>query len=337
MENLRSATVWQRRLVFFLFFGGGIMALIAVTWLLANQAINGGQRTTSYAFIPGAVVNEFAALPDDDAYPAAVAAAPDGTVYTGSFATGAIWSITPAGTVSEVPGSRDAVGALMGLTVAPDGSLLVVDQLDTDPRTSGGKVLRLADGAATTFADVGFTAPNDITFDAAGHVYVSDSGSNQVWRFDADGSNGAVWWVPPTPVEGEKRRAITGLAYDPSRDAIVITDPELNDIFRVSLADNATELVYHHGDRQNPPGFDGATVTPDGTLYVAALGQNGVVQVTDGKIEYVAGRFRGSSDVEFVAPNLLYVTNFDQTSIVLPIVHAQLPFALDRIVLSTAP
>ncbi len=336
MENLRSATVWQRRLVFLLFFGGGIMALIAVTWLLANQAINGGQRAQGYGFIPGALVTEFATLPDDDSYPAAVAAAPDGTIYTGSFATGAIWSITPDGVVSEVPGSRDEVGALMGIAVAPDGSLLVVDQLDTDPRSSGGKVLRLADGAATTFADVGFTAPNDITLDAAGHVYVSDPGSNQVWRFDADGANGTVWWVPPATT-GDTRRAITGLAYDPSRDAIVITDPELNDIFRVSLADNATELIYQHGDRQNPPGFDGATVTPDGTLYVAALGQNGIVQVNDGKLEYIAGRFRGASDVEFVAPNLLYVTNFDQSSIVLPIVHAQLPFALDRIELSPAP
>ncbi len=337
MENLRSATVWQRRLVFFLIFGGILMALVAVTWLLANQAINGGQRVTSYAFLPGATVAEFAALPDDDAYPAAVAAAPDGTIYTGSFATGAIWSITPEGVVSEVPGSRDAVGALMGIAVAPDGSLLVVDQLDTDPRSAGGKVLRLADGAATTFADVGFTAPNDITLDAAGHVYVSDPGSNQVWRFDADGSNGAVWWVPPAQASGEQRRAITGLAYDPLRDAIVITDPELNDIFRVSLADNSSELIYHHGDRQNPPGFDGATVTPDGTLYVAALGQNGIVQVDDGKLDYIAGHFRGASDVEFVAPDYLYVTNFDQTSIVLPIVHAQLPFALDRIELSPAP
>ncbi len=337
MQNLRSATVWQRRLIFLLFFGGGIMALIAVTWLLANQAINGGQRSTAYAFVPGVTVAEFATLPDDDAYPAAVAAAPDGTIYTGSFATGAIWSITPTGVVSEVPGSRDAVGALMGIAVAPDGSLLVVDQLDTDPRSSGGKVLRLADGTATTFADVGFTAPNDVIFDASGHVYVSDSGSNQVWRFDADGTNGAVWWVPPASADGDKRRAITGLAYDPLRDAIVITDPELNDIFRVSIADNSSELIYHHGDRQNPPGFDGATVTTDGTLYVAAFGQNGIVQVDDGKLEYVAGRFRGASDVEFVAPNLLYVTNFDQTSIVLPIVHPQLPFALDRIELSPAP
>ena len=187
MRNLRYASIWQRRLVFFLIFGGILMALVAVTWLLANQALNGGERVTAYAFAPNATLTEFAVLPDDDAYPAAVAAATDGTVYTGSFATGAIWSITPDGVVTEVPGSRDAVGALTGLAVAPDGSLLVVDQNDTDPRSSGGKVLRLQDGTATTFADVGFVAPNDITLDSAGHVYVSDSGSNQVWRFDADG------------------------------------------------------------------------------------------------------------------------------------------------------
>ena len=51
----------------------------------------------------------------------------------------------------------------------------------------------------------------------------------------------------------------------------------------------------------------------------------------------IAGHFRGASDVEFAAPNRLYVTNFDQSSIVLPIVRPQLPFAIDVIELSPAP
>ena len=204
-----------------------------------------------------------------------MAAAPDGTVYTGSFATGAIWQITPDGVVSEVPGTRDAIGAVMGMAVAPDGSLLVVDQLDTDPRSSGGKVMRVQDGSVTTFADMGFVAPNDIAIDCGGaRLRQRLRHAIEVWRFDADGSNGAVWWTPPAPA-ASTRRAITGLAYDPLRDAIIITDPEINDIYRVAVSDGTTELIYHHGDRANPPGFDGATVTPDGTLYVAALGQNG--------------------------------------------------------------
>jgi sugar lactone lactonase YvrE len=330
LRNLQSMSVWQRRLVFFLIFGGGLLLLLAITLLLVSQSLNSGQRVVSVALVPDVTVRPFAALPGDDAYPSAVAVASDGTVYTGSFATGAVWTITPQGDAHEIPGTRDAIGAVMGLAVMPDGTLLVVDQVDTDPLSAGGQVVRVRDDEITVFADVGFVAPNDLAIDAQGRVYVSDSGTNQVWRFDADGANGTIWWV--SPVQGDVQPAVTGLAYDPVSDAIIVTDPELNDVYRVPVADTAvSEVIYHHGDRSNPPGFDGVTVTPDGAIYVAALGQNGVARVDDGRLDYIAGLFRGSSDVEFGAPNRLYVTNFDQAAIVIPVVRPQLPFALDVI------
>src|SRR5664279_3401904 len=136
LRSLQSMTLWQRRLVFFLIVVGVLMGLIAITWLLISLSLNSG-RGVSVALVPQATVRQFAALPDDNAYPASVAVAPDGTVYTASFATGTIWAITPDGKLSEVPGTRDGLKAVMGLAVAPDGSLLAVDQLDTDPRTSG--------------------------------------------------------------------------------------------------------------------------------------------------------------------------------------------------------
>jgi sugar lactone lactonase YvrE len=329
-------SIWQRRLVFFLIFGGGLLLLLAVTLLLVNQSLNSGARVTSVVLVPDVTVRQFAALPDDDAYPAAIAVAPDGTVYTGSFATGAIWAISPDGGVRELPGARDAIGAVMGLAVASDGALIVIDQLDTDPRSLGGKVVRVSDDEVTAFADVGFVAPNDLAVDAQRRVYVSDPGANRIWRFDADGTNGAVWWISPAQVdpEAETQPAVTGLAYDPVGDAIIVTDPELNDVYRVAVADAATEVIYRHDDRSNPPGFDGVTVTPDGSIYVAALGQNGVARVVEGRLDYIAGLFRGSSDVEFAAPNRLYVTNWDQASLAPVaglIVHPQLPFALDVI------
>jgi DNA-binding beta-propeller fold protein YncE len=311
-----------------------LLGIIAVFWLLASRSFN-PERMISVALIPEVTVRQFAALPDDNAYPSSVAVAPDGTVYTGSFGSGTIWSITPDGEVSEVPGTRDGIGALMALTVAPDGSLLVVDQEDTDPRSAGGKLIRVQDGTVSTFADIGFIAPIDIAIDTAGHIYVSDSGGSGVWRIDADGLNGAIWWETPAQPEGSIHPAVTGLAYDALNDAIIVTDPEVNDVYRVSVSDGATETIYHHGERDNPPGFNGVTVTPDGTIYVAVLGQNGVAQVNDGRLDYIAGLFRGSSDVAYAAPNRLYVANFDQTSIVLPVVRPQLPFALDVIELQS--
>ncbi|MCS7070107.1 MAG: hypothetical protein NZM00_01265, partial [Anaerolinea sp.] len=95
-----------------------------------------------------------------------------------------------------------------------------------------------------------------------------------------------------------------------------------------------SEVIYRHGERANPPGFDGITVTNDGTIYTAALGQNGIARVDDGDLDYIAGMFRGASDVAFAPPNRLYVTNFDQAALVLPLIQPQLPFAIDVIELS---
>ncbi len=333
-RSLQSMSVWQRRLVFFGIFGVLLLGLVAVTLLLVVNALNNnGVRATSVALVPQATVRQFAALPDDDAYPESVAVAPDGTVYTGSFATGTLWQITPDGAVSEVPGTRDGIGAAMGIAVAPDGSLLVVDQLDTDPRTAGGKIVRVQDGKVSTFADMSFIAPNDLTLDPAGQVYLSDSGTDEVWRFDADGSNGAVWWKSSAST-GSPHPAIGGLAYDPANDAIIVTDSEINQIYSVSVADASTTILYANADPEHPAGFNGTTVTPDGAIYVAALGQDGIARVDDGALDYIAGLFRGASDVAFAAPNRLYVTNFDQSSIVIPLVHPQLPFALDVVELA---
>lgn len=337
--NFRAMNLAQRRFVFFLIMAGGLLGLVGVTWLLISLTLGTGERVQAVALIETVSVREFAALPDDRAYPPTVTVGADGTVYTGSYASGAIWSISADGaTVTELPDTRDVIGAVSAISVMPDGALIVIDQEDTDPRSVGGKLWRVADGAITPFGDENedFSAPNDLTVDSAGRVYVSDPGTNQVWRYAADGSNPHVFWVPP-PATTENRRGITGLAYDASTDALIITDSELNEIYRAPLAGGAGDLLYRHGAQEDPPGFDGVTVTPDGAVYVAALGQNGIARVRDGELEYVVGLFRGASDVEFAAPNRLYVSNFDQASLVIPVVQPQLPFALDVIELDAAP
>src|SRR5215475_3072036 len=119
MRTLQSMTLWQRRLVFFVIFGAILLVLLGVSLLLVNNALNNnGVRATSVPLISDVTVSQFAALPDDNSYPESVAVALDGSVYTGSYVTGAIWKITPAGDVSEVPGTRDGIGAAMGIAVA---------------------------------------------------------------------------------------------------------------------------------------------------------------------------------------------------------------------------
>lgn len=338
--SLAHLSLGQRRLVFVMLMIGGVMLLVALTLLLISFSSGAAGRVMSLGLIDGVTAREFAALPDDDAYPAAVAAAPDGMLYTGSYASGAVWRIAPDGAVEELPDTRAMIGSVAGLAGAPDGALYVVDQLDADPRTGGSVVLRIApDGTIAPFADLasqgGFVTADDIALDAQGRVYVTDRGSNQVWRFEADGSNETAWYAAPESDVADVRGALTGIAYDALNDDLLITDPDLNRIYRVAVESGVGEIIYQHDPQgTKPPGFDGVTAAADGTIYAAALGQNGIVRLVDGTIEYIAGNYRGASDVEFAAPDRLYVTNFDQTSLVVPWNRPQLPFAIDVLELS---
>ncbi len=323
----------QRIVIFILLVAGVIFGLVGITALLAVITLNSGGRSQAVALIDGATAREFAALPGDDAYPAAVTTAVDGSViYSGSYVTGVVWAIQANGIVSEIPDTFDTIGAVAGLTVAPDGTLYVVDQEDSNPVTLGGRIWRITpDGMISDFAIIpderGFVLPDDVTLDPQGNVYVSDRGRREVWRFASDGSASQAWWTAPA---AEEAYAPTGLAYDPANAAIIITDSNQNTIWRVSLDGQTTETLYEHGNREFPPVFDGVTVRPDGTLYVAALEQNGIATLVDGELQYVAGSFRGSSDVDYAAGSL-YVTNFDSFSLVVAAVTPRLPFAIDVI------
>jgi hypothetical protein len=331
-KGLEHLSKFERRVVFIFVFGGVLLAIIAVTYFLIVQALNSGRQQAA-ALVEGIAVSQFAALPDDDAYPAAVAARPDNTVYTGSYVTGAIWSISADGTPTEIPGTRDNLGSITGIAITPENVLLVIDRLDANPRAAGGVVRQITvDGNVSDFAqpndEEGFVAPDDITLDGEGRIYVSDRGRDEVWRFEADGSAGVVWWTPP---EGTTSAEPTGLAYDATTDSMIITDPEVNAIYRVSLDGATTTTLYQHGAGQaEAPGFDGVTVTPEGEIYVAALGLNQIGLLREDQLEYIAGGFRGASDVAY-SEGKLYVSNFDQFSLVVSAVRPQLPFALDVI------
>lgn len=336
LQNILSLNPLQRRLVFFMIFFGGILLLLGITWLLVRGTLGTGERQMAQVLTDGYTVREFVALPDDDAYPPSVAVDQNGTVYTGSYATGAVWAISADGaTVTEIPNTRESIGAVVGIAVLPDQSLLVVDQIDTDPRTQGGKVYSVTpSGEISVWIESipeapGFVAPNDIALDGEGRVYVTDPGRNQVWRWNADATHSELWFVPP--VVNDERASVTGIGYDATTNSMVLTDPELNRIWRVDVDSGETSILFNYEGTENFPGFDGVTVTPDGAIYVAALGQNGIARIENEQMYWVVGLFRGSSDVEFAAPNHLYVTNYDQTSIVIPIFTPQLPFALDVI------
>lgn len=318
----------------------GAVVIVLMTWWVIGSA----PRTVAVPMDARVTVEEYITLPDDDSYPAALAIAADGTLYTGSYASGAVWSISADGFISEVPDTRDRIGSVTGLDVDDNGTLYILDRID--PLDAQGAIIwQVTDGDLSSIVEIpnnetiGVVFPDDIALDRAGNIYITDRSPARVWRYSPDGTNLGIWWMPPTG-DPDEVTAATGLAYDPNEDAMLITDGERDAIYRVpasasdfDAAVEHTELLYV--DTQgNDYSLDGIDVSPFRGIYVALLGWNRVARLDGTELVMLAQEFRGASDVAYDADkDALYVTNWNQFSLGFG-TQPQLPFALDIVDLS---
>ncbi|MXX51775.1 MAG: hypothetical protein F4136_10220 [Chloroflexi bacterium] len=301
----------------------GAVLIVAMTWFVVGSA----PRSLPQAVADGVTVREFVALPSDEAYPAALALAQDGTVYTGSYKTGALWAIDPAGTAREIPTAAGRIGSVSGLGYADD-ALYILDRI-SPLDAQGAVVWRYAEGSLEQVVAIppgrinGVMLPDDIALDRAGSIYISDRDPPRVLRYHEAKLD--EFWQPDDP-----GAAPTGLAYDRLRHALLVTDSANDAVLRVAIdaPDAAPEVLFADLDAKSY-GFDGIDVAPDGEVYVALLGWNRAARLRDGELDMLARDFRGASDVTWDAGRgRLYVTNWNQFSLGFGTVP-QLPFALD--------
>jgi len=350
IERIQKLPTWQRwsvfigAIVFVLFIMGSITALV-----LYNSAVN-TPRTEAVIISEGDwSVREFATLPDEDSYPATLALDADGVLYTASYASGTVWQISTEGDVIELPNTRNTIGSVSALAFHPNGDLYILDRVE--PLVARGAVIWRQDSSGNLSEWVilsddemnGVVLPDDIEFDANGNLYLTDRGTDRIWRFDAN-ANGEIWWQSPI-VDGAPFYAPTGLAYNALTQEMLITDSALNIIYSVNVNSpnpNAdTETLYRHNRTDEFPGFDGLSIGDDGLVYIGALGTNRVAQfnLETQELRFIAGAFRGSSDVAYSEERRrVYVVNWDQRSF-LPVdilffqinIDPHLPFAIDVI------
>ena len=341
--DAKPATFTRLRALIFLLLALaiGVVLIVAMTWFVIGSA----PRSTAVAVADGVTVSEFVTLPDDDAYPAALAIDADGTLYTGSYASGAIWSISPDGDRREILDSRELIGSVSGLDVGPDGALYILDRL-TALNAEGGIVWIIQKDELRSLFEVlpiqylGGPLVDDIAVDNEGRIYISDR-LGHVLRFSRSGEplgrdDEVYWWFSPC---GDKCE-ITGIAYDRDNDELLIADPADEAVYRVEITDGRpgeVRTIFRGSDTRRDFGFDGVTVTAEGDIYIALLNWNHVAQLVDGELVMLAKDFRGASDVAYDAPrNRLYVANWNQFSLGFG-TRPQLPFALDVIDLSPSP
>ena len=355
-EQQSGFVAWVRAqsgIVRALVFTGIMVAILLGLILLATGIfylnVQNIPRVASAAILNDVTVSEHVIFEDEQAYPGALATAPDGTLYIGSFATGAVWSADAEGNYAEIPATREQIGSVIGLDVDAEGTLYVLDRID--PLTRAGAIVWqiTSEGDLTQMGELPLDGrtqviePNDIAVDDAGNVYVVDWALERVMRLDPNG-DASIWWVTRDDT-GDP--APTALAYSAADDSLLIGDLTLNTIYRVPTTATdtfaATETIYRHDRAIDTPGINGLTVAPDGTLYVAALDVNRVGRIgDDGELVYLAGAFRGASDVAYVpTQDRLYVNNWDQRWLQ-PVsflffnfdVGARLPFSVDAVQLS---
>jgi len=115
--------------------------------------------------------------------PSALAIAANGTIFVADTGNERVARFTTSG---DYLGSRTDAGPVVGIAVTPDGSRLYVN----DKRYI--RVLDAAGAVITEFGGLGnklgkLAAPQQITLDAAGNLWVADRGNNRVQQFGPNG------------------------------------------------------------------------------------------------------------------------------------------------------
>lgn len=211
-------------------------------------------------------------------HPESVFVTPDGTVYAGGEA-GQVYRIDPTGT-QNLMGTTG--GNLLGLVVDGDGDVHCCDCAQAAlfrVRANGAVEVR-----SRGTAERPMRFPNHPVFDAAGNLYVSDSGN--YWTPD-----GCIFRITPDDrtelFHAGPLHYPNGIAIDPSQRWLYIAQSPAWNVVRISLdaPDSPVELAFQLPDHTIP---DGMIFDREGRLLIGCYRPDQVIAChPDGTIEVV--------------------------------------------------
>jgi len=250
----------------------------------------------------------FATLPAGAPRPEGIEVDGDGNVYVtgfGSSGAGQLFVLDRHGRLERQVAVSGASPSLLGLGLHPaTHALLVVDfggarVLAVDPRTGASTPFLWPGAPPRPALGVGL---NDLTFDRAGNVYVSDSFQGVVWRAGPGGGEATVWVDDPLlRTAGVPPFGANGLRFDGGETALFVANTGDDTVVRIPVAGGApgaggsagTPAVFANGIN----GADGLVVDEHDNLWVAANQADEIVVVDPaGKAIAKLGDFDGIDD-----------------------------------------
>jgi gluconolactonase len=243
---------------------------------------------------------------------------PDGSIVLVEIAEGAITRIAADGTKSRV---AEPGGGPNGLAVGPDGAFYLCnnggcfDWIDIGGMLipgpvpggwTGGSIQRVdpSSGEVTTLYTEcegrPLRAPNDLVFDATGHLWFTDHGVRDEQNRTSDltgiyyaAADGSSITEPIFPVE-----APNGVGLSPAGDRLYVAETHTTRLWTWELEAPGRPVMAniafgHGGTLHGAPGgtkrFDSLAVDGEGNVVVGTLGEGGLTVVSPaGQIAFMS-------------------------------------------------
>jgi sugar lactone lactonase YvrE len=227
-------------------------------------------------------------IPGDRYFPEGVTVASDGTFYVGSLFEGCIMR-SPAGETQMEPFIKPGTNGLVSvLGLWADNARNILWACSSDAGNGklagsspvGVKAFDLRTGepkGSYDFPGGGFA--NDLTIDAQGNLYVTDSWSPRILRLCAGGEVLEEWIN--APLLGVEQWSLNGIDFDHSTHVIYTVNQRAGQLFRISVEPNgnagAVTMIHTSQALRRP---DGLKVIGPNTLATAEGGASGIAIIS---------------------------------------------------------
>jgi len=325
-----------KRFLYFLVFGLVLVAIVMLAvWVLYND-INSrfnSPRKDAVAVATGVTIKPFLSWSEPTIFPMGMTVRTEGGFYLSEFGSGKIQQVAMDGTQTQFALPTPAVGALASW----QGNLFVVAYNVANENATGSLYRFSPTGERSALPPLptgqDLVLFTQLAVDSNGNLYVTDPLSGKVFRYAAPDYLPSEWWTPPRPATGATRAEATGIAYDSTKDRMIVCDSAAGVIYAVTLQGGQATILARD------TGLDARAIAVDaqGRIYLA-LWKNDASELVwlkdDGSKIILVRNFRSPSAL-VVTGKQAYVVNSDAPGLItgsfLLRPRAKLPFTVDLV------